>query len=86
MYLYELRWAHFDTPDEYEDTKMCQQLAKTKWIADSHEELVRQIEEANKHKVTSICYTCSFDKPTPDKSNANEIWLHRTFQTYRSNA
>ena len=70
MYLYELRWAHFDTQDEYEDMKMCQQLAKTKWTADSHEELVKQIEEA--HKITSISYTCSCDKPTPDTSNANE--------------
>ena len=63
MYLYELRWAHFDTLDEYEDMKMCQQLMKTKWVADSHEDLVKQIEEANKHKVKSISYVCSFDKP-----------------------
>lgn len=63
MYLYKLRWAHFDTLDEYEDMKMCQQIMHTEWIADSHEHLIEQIEEANQHKVKSISYMCSFDKP-----------------------
>lgn len=72
MYQYELRWAHFDTLDEYEDMKMCQQLMHTKWIADSHEDLVHQIEEANKHKIKSISYMCSYDKPESPKQESDK--------------
>lgn len=74
MYQYELRWAHFHTLDEYEDLRMCVQLMKSKWVADSHEGLVDQIETHTKHKIKSISYVCAFDtvdesapKPEPPK-------------------
>lgn len=74
MYQYKLRWAHFNTLDEYEDLRMCVQLTHSEWVADSHEDLVQQVEKVTEHKIKSICYVCSFDpvdesapRPQPPK-------------------
>lgn len=74
MYQYKLRWAHFNTLDEYEDLRMCVQLTHSEWVADSHEDLVQQVEKVAEHKIKSICYVCSLDpvdesapRPQPPK-------------------
>ena len=74
MYQYKLRWAHFNTLDEYEDLRMCVQLTHSEWVADSHDDLVQQIEKVAEHKIKSICYVCSLDpvdesapRPQPPK-------------------